>query len=124
MKTSSWLHDIYDYAIDAGIERSEFWGSSPNEISEKLQSFERKEFQRRKETVMDLFVLAEIISRYVWADEDSSIPHPWDYYGDLFKKEKEIFEQDKKFREMENYKEKRRAYAKALNERHQQNQNT
>lgn len=53
-------------------------------------------------------------------DTKTDTAKPWDYYQKLFAEEKEAYDQKKAERDLEEYKEKRRAYAAEVNRRRQQ----
>ena len=50
-------------------------------------------------------------------EEKQDIPHPWEYYPELFSEEQKIYEEKKKEAELEEYKEKRKAYIAEMNRR-------
>lgn len=111
-------------ALDAGIPVETFWDSSMDEIRELLKSRSREETRKRKEKIMDDFVMAEVIAWNIGAmlphDEKFTLPKPWDYYPKIFAEESAAFEEQEKERQLEEYKEKRRAYVAEVNRRRQQ----
>lgn len=50
-------------------------------------------------------------------EEKQDIPHPWEYYPELFSEEQKIYEEKRKEAELEEYKEKRKAYIAEMNRR-------
>lgn len=111
-------------AIDAGISIEAFWNYSLNEIIDILESISREEKRRRKEKIIDAFIIAEVTAMNLAAlfssDEKIKFPKPWDYYDKIFDEEKEVFKQQELERQLEEYKEKRRAYVAEVNRRRQQ----
>ncbi len=111
-------------ALDAGISIELFWNSSLNEITDMLESYARKEKRRRKEKVLDDFIIAEVtavnLAALFSSDKKAETPKPWDYYQELFVEEKKAYEKEKAYRELEEYKEERRAYVAEVNRRRQQ----
>lgn len=110
-------------ALDAGISVDTFWNSSLAEIMDMLDSYAREEKRRRKDKIMDDFIMAEVMAVNIAAmfstDKNTDTPKPWDYYQKLFAEEKEVYEKQKAERDLEEYKEKRRAYIAEVNRRRQ-----
>lgn len=116
---------MYPAAIDAGITIELFWNSSVNEIIDMLESHYRENERKRKQKIMDDFLLAEVIAHNVatllFSESDKKVmQRPWDYYPSLFKKEKERYEEKERQIEFEEYKERRREYIAEFNRRRQQ----
>ena len=85
------------------------------EIFDKMESFTRMEKERWKRRIRHDFILREVQAAYIMLDKGTKPPRPWDYYPDLFAKEK----QETEYAE---YKENRRKYYEEFNRRrHQQN---
>ena len=115
---------LYDLALDCGISAEFFWNSSPYEIFDRMESEKRRRREERKEKVLDLFLLARVIGQTLFPPKNrKEPPHPWDYYPDLFEKEKADYEKAQTAGEVEKVREQRRAYAKRFNERFRQNGN-
>lgn len=118
------LDELYPIALDAGIPPDTFWDSSLSEIRELLESYSREEKRKRKEKILDDFIMAEAIAVNLATmfspDTKADTVKPWDYYQKLFAEEKEIYDKNKAGRDLEEYKEKRRAYAAEVNRRRQQ----
>lgn len=96
--------ELYPVALDYGISIETFWDSSLNEILDMIESAAREEKRRRKEKIVDDFVIAEVtamnIASMLFPDKKLRLPKPWDYYDRLFKEEKAVFEekdQDRRF---------------------------
>ena len=116
---------MYPAAIDAGIPIELFWNSSVNEIIDMMESHYRETERKRKQKIMDDFLLAEVIAHNVaimlFSENDKkSMEMPWDYYPSLFEKEKELYEEKKRQIEFEEYKERRREYIAEFNRRRHQ----
>mgnify|MGYP006939772602 CR=1 FL=1 len=82
--------------------------------------YQKKEQRLFKEKVRNIFLLAEVVTRYMTRDEKADTPHPWEYYPELFEEDEKIFKEEKEREELEEYKEARRAYAAEFNRRRQQ----
>jgi len=94
----------------------EFWDYTPNEILDVLAAMGRRERGRRKERILDGFILAEVAAADTAAfltGSSAELPKPWDYYPETFREEREADER----RRLEEYKEGRRAYIAELNRR-------
>ena len=94
-----------------------FWNSSPREIIDYVASYKRRQEKRKKEEINNIFVLARVIVSDLFVDGSHPEPMPWDYYPALFASERAESEQERKTEELEEYKEKRRAYITAFNEK-------
>ena len=85
-----------------------------------ISCYYREMVRKKKEDVAHTFLLAEVVTRYmVRNDEKDEIPHPWEYYPELFEEERIAYEEKKARDELEEYKESRREYAAAFNRRRQ-----
>lgn len=100
----------------------EFWCHSPLEIADIIDGMVYRQTQEQKRNIDQLFVLAEVITRYITpAKGVKEPPHPWEYYPNLFADEKAKYEARQNDSEFQTYKENRRAYFKRFNEaRHKQ----
>ena len=113
-------------ALDIGISSSSFWELSIVEVSDLIESFERKEKRKQKQKVIDNQVLADQIIRGVnlivngseKTNPDDLIKQLWDYYPDLFADEKRIYEQESEITAFEKFKAGRRRFAKNYNKRY------
>lgn len=85
-----------------------------------LESCERKEKKKRRAQIQDIFLLAEVQTRYLVRPENTDIPRPWEYYPELFKPDRIAFEAKKAEDELEACKISRRQYAQEFNIRRQQ----
>lgn len=114
-------------ALDIGISSSSFWNLSVLEISDMIESFERKEKRKQKQKVIDNQVLADQIIRGVniivngsdKTNPDDMIKQLWNYYPDLFAEEKRIYEQESEITEFEKFKASRRRFANQYNRRYE-----
>ena len=80
------------------------------EIIDKMDSYARTEKERWKRKIRHDFILREVQAAYIGLEKGKKPPRPWDYYPELFEKEKEETE----FAE---YKERRRQYIEEFNRR-------
>ena len=71
---------------------------------------------------MQDFIMAEVKMRYLVRTKEQDIPHPWEYYPELFDLEKKAYEVQKAQEEYEEYKAARRAYIAEFNKRRRQGQ--
>ena len=120
--TSEFLSELYPYALDAGISIDLFWNSSVNEIIDMLESYGRRKEQERKLKIQDDFIIAEVIALNILAPvagDKEAMPHPWDYYPSFFEAEKKSWEENQLKQQMEDYKERRKAYIAEVNRRRQ-----
>lgn len=95
---------------------SGFWDLSLMEIYDTVAAYNRKEEREFKQKVKQNFLLAEIIVADLGLSLDKKPAlQPWDYYPNMFQAEQEQYEKLKQKEEMEQYKERRRQYAGAVN---------
>lgn len=116
------LSELYPYALDAGISIDLFWNSSVNEIIDMLESYGRRKEQERKLKIQDDFIIAEVIALNILAPvagDKEAMPHPWDYYPSFFEAEKKSWEENQLKQQMEDYRERRKAYIAEVNRRRQ-----
>lgn len=90
---------------------------SPMEVQDCIRSHERLTKAGLKRQVTMNFVLSEIIVGKLLAEKPEDIPHPWDYYPELFEREKQLFDEADQKRKIEEYKEQRRKYVEEFNRR-------
>ena len=98
---------------------SEFWDSSPMELYDFMESYNRRETRRLKQTAMMQYNQAVMIAQQ-WAnlkDKDFKPAEIWDFYPELFADEKKKYEEEQAAEEWEAFKERRREYAAAWNRR-------
>lgn len=95
----------------------EFWELSPMELNDCIQSYKRRRENEIKQQVNMNFLLAEVISRRIFAEKEDEIPQPWDYYPELFEMEKQISDEAYRKKKIEEYKEQRRKYVEEFNRR-------
>jgi hypothetical protein len=87
---------MFPFVLEAGVPVEEYWNLTLREIYDVLDAFE----QKRKQTALDIFALADAISSrvgYILNDpkkrHESDILRPWDLYPYLFEEEKAKYEQ-------------------------------
>ena len=104
------VDNLYAQAIDCGVSPSDFWEYSIDEVIDLMESNTRIKRQEAKIKASSDYSQARLIATNIWSywNKDISIPKPWDSYPDLFKEEREEYENELKRQELENYKEKRR----------------
>lgn len=98
---------LYPEALYAGIGPERFWSLSLNEIIDCLEAYYKRQKEKRKQEIWDKFILAETIIEDIVAafSENGQLIKAWDYYPELFEKEKALSEEKKKEEELERYKE-------------------
>lgn len=87
-----------------------------------LESYSRRKEQERKLKIQDDFIIAEVIALNILAPiagDKTAIPHPWDYYPSFFEEEKKSWEENQLKQQMEDYRERRKAYIAEVNRRRQ-----
>lgn len=85
-----------------------------------ISCYYREMVRKKKEDIAHTFLLAEVMTRYmVRKDEKEEIPHPWEYYPELFEKESIAYYAKKEQDELEDYKEARKRYVAEFNRRRQ-----
>lgn len=80
-----------------------------------LQAYYEEQIQDIRKKVGNIFLLAEVVTRYMTKDEKEEMPRPWDYYPEIFAEDKKLHEERRKQEELEAYKEQKRAYAERWN---------
>ena len=95
---------MYEDALDCGISPAAFWGNSIAENLDIMASYQRNQRRRRKDAIMDCFLLARITAEQHPMTEKENLTMPWDVYPTLFTDEKANFEKEKEAAELENYK--------------------
>ena len=71
-----------------------------------------------KDTIYEDFVHAQIIRLYLFPEQPGDEPpHPWDYYPELFREEKERYLEYKDQKDLEDLKKSRMTYYKEFNDR-------
>ena len=89
---------LYPEALYAGIGPERFWSLSLNEIIDCLEAYYKRQKEKRKQEIWDKFILAETIIEDIAAafSENGQLIKAWDYYPELFEKEKALSEEKKK----------------------------
>ena len=85
---SEQLSELYPVALEMGIPAETFWNLSVNEIFDTLANIRRRLLREEKQRIMDNFIQAQAIAVDISAlfAKDGKIAHPWDYYPELFEK--------------------------------------
>ena len=95
-----------------GIFRCGSGGSDPDILGKRKNDLKWK--------IMHDFVMAEVHTRFNFREEKQDIPHPWEYYPELFREEEQHYVKKKACDELESYKEARKEYAAEFNRRRRQ----
>lgn len=115
------IENMYEDALDCGISPAAFWGNSIAENLDIMASYQRNQRRRRKDAIMDCFLLARITAEQHPMTEKENLTMPWDVYPTLFVDEKADFEKEKEAAELENYKAAWRQRVKKFNaQRHKE----
>lgn len=105
---SDYIDSLYDVALDCGIPPEEFWNISILEVCDRIDSFRRREEQRQKKTLAGLHFLAKDISQYVGyilsGKKEAKPLELWDFFPTMFQDEKAAAEEQRKNRELAEYK--------------------
>ena len=92
-----------------------FWDSSMVDIQDTIESYTRK----KKDEIMKNFTLAEVIANRIAmllpSETEVSQFMPWDYYPRLYESEKVQYEEHKRQKELEEFKNRRRDAMDAYN---------
>lgn len=91
------------------------------EIYDLTESYYRRQRYTIKQQVMQDFIPAEVHARYITLEKNKDVPHPWEYYPMLFIEEEQQHKEVLKEKELEAYKDARRAYISEFNRRRQGN---
>lgn len=106
---------MYPAALEAGITIEQFWNLSIAEVQDVINAYAQRRKTDLKQSIRMQFLLASLIPQYILRNETDPVPQPWDYYPELFEEEKELYEKAAAEKELEEFKERRRQYAAALN---------
>lgn len=89
------------------------------EISDLIESYQRRQRERFKRAVIDDCRLGRIIVANIshGLDGNNKVIKPWDLFPELFKKEQEFYEQQYSEERFNDYKSKRKEYAAMMNAR-------
>lgn len=114
------LMRIYPTALKVGINPFNFWENSLDENLDIIEAYNANQKNEFKQRVILNDTLASVIGANVAKLFDSKnevkIPQVWDYFPELFKEEKETFEEQRMEEEFESFKTNRKLYAKSYNE--------
>lgn len=86
-----------------------------------IDSYARTKERERKQKLSDEFVLAKVLALDISSlfGEKPEFVEPWDFYPQMFEKDKEYYEQQVLKNQLAEYQEKRREYIKEFNRRRQ-----
>lgn len=108
--------------MECGISPGIFWDSSINEILDMIEGHEKEKERERKRQLMDSFTTAKAIAlnfSTALSGKDNFV-NPWDFYADMFKEEKEHFEQVQREQELAKRREEKKKFIEEFNRRRQQ----
>lgn len=111
---------LYQNALECGIQPQDFWNYSLLEVQDLIRIFWQKKEKELKWKIAHDFAMLEAQARFTFREKGQDIPHPWEYYPDLFEEEAGRYKARKKQNQLEEYKEARRAYAAEFNRRRRQ----
>lgn len=117
------IDGLYPTALDCGISPFSFWDMSIDEITDLIESHKRCAQQKAKKELMFNQILSVQIRQEILPLLVEKIPEDykafqlWDLFPELFKEEKQLYEESKQEKEFISFKEKRRAYAARINQR-------
>ena len=120
------IYGVYPGFLDCGYAPSLFWDSSLDEIIDLIESYNRREEQRVKEeetkikTQISLnWVLAQQVGEHfsIAMGGKSNLTPLYDYFPDLFKREKEEADRQKQMNQLQLHKARMEDYAYQHNER-------
>lgn len=82
-----------------------------------IESFNRKKIEQQKERAIFNNVLSNQIVQGISSlfDKDTELMNVWDYFPELFEKEKAQYLEDKEEEEFEKFKARRKAFAERFN---------
>lgn len=100
---------LYPTALDCGVPVDKYWDLTLQEIKDIIDSCNRMEILKKKDRVLELFVLAEatanrIIYGFNSKHSESDLIQPWNFYPELFEDKSEELEKHREMIELENYK--------------------
>jgi len=101
------ISEIYPHALDCGLAPADFWELSLAEITDLMESYERRQKAEYKRDLTLKHFLAKDIGQYVslvLGGSKVKILELWDYFPELFENERESIEENQKHRQMEVYK--------------------
>lgn len=90
-----------------------------SEVADLIESSERKRTEELKRSVIENCNLGRVISGNISniLGKVNEIVKPWDIYPELFKKEKQLYEQERQQADIARMQEIRRAYVQEFNAR-------
>lgn len=87
-----------------GLPSTEFDQMSIADVSDWIENRNRTEEQQLKKEIQLLHFLAKDVAQILGATKEHPPKEPWDFFPDLFKKDKEDFESESADAEMALYK--------------------
>lgn len=115
-------NELFEKAIDCGMSVDSYWDSSADEISDYIESYERRAIESKKDEVAGWIHQARLIGESNPMTKTESYTMPWDIFPDLFEKEKEDFEKaqfekalEKRRRRVQEYQERKGTHGESGN---------
>lgn len=84
------------------------------DLMESCYRRERKDFKRR---VQHDFIMCSVLTRFMFREDKDDIPHPWEYYPELFAAEETDYSVKREQEEFESAKQRRRQGFEEYNRR-------
>ncbi|MDD2960445.1 MAG: hypothetical protein PHE06_12875 [Lachnospiraceae bacterium] len=81
-----------------------------------MEAYDKMLLRDQKQKIWQDYNLADAIVSRIFREKETDIIYPWDTYPKLFQDEKELFDQQKEFDELEKFKAKRRRFAAEHNQ--------
>lgn len=102
------ISDLFPHALDCGISPERFWELSIPDIVDAMECSQRLEKRKIKQDLLNLHFLARDIGQFtavaIQGGDNVKIMELWDYFPELFSKEKEEIEKEQQKQQAEIYK--------------------
>lgn len=112
---------LYPRALDCGIRPGEFWELSLLEVTDLMESYERRERARLKQSLLEKHFLARDIGQYialvVQGSDQVEVLDIWDFFPELFREEKEAAKQARTEQQLALYKAQMERFAFRYNQK-------
>lgn len=112
---------MYPAALDCGIDPERFWNLTIPEISDLMESYERRSAAKVKQDLLSKHFLAKDISQFVallvHGNDQIKIQELWDFFPELFGDMKEDSERKKAEQQLAVYKAQMLNYVNRYNNR-------
>lgn len=102
------ISQLYPTALDCEISPERFWNLSLLEVTDLIESYERRKLARTKQDLLSKHFLARDIGQFIalsiHGKDEIEIMEIWDFFPELFGDMKEEAEKRKQEQQMEIYK--------------------